>query len=372
MNRMAENAPEIERYLRRCIEQHIFPSAVYLAGRGETVLATGAIGKAVVDPESIPASTSTIYDLASLTKPLVTALLAAQLIEAGKFDLETPASHYLSEFLQTGKGSITIGQLLAHTSGLPAWLPLQGLGGVPSSALQTISLAATHSTPGEHVVYSDLGYIALGVLLERVTQQQLGALAQEKIFSRLALSRTFFSPDLPMRRQIAATEEGNDYEVRKAAESGVTLAASRKGVLWGEVHDGNAWFLGGAAGHAGLFSTAGETFRLARQFLRGSLLLREQSLPLFTKSLTRELEEERSAGWQLATSPNCSAGPSLSPASFGHTGFTGTSLWIDPGRDAVFVLLTNRVHPRVREVNMNAVRRQFHTLAVQELFDASF
>lgn len=366
---MPSDASAIERYLSDCLRQQLFPSAVYLVARGERVLAAGASGNAVVSPEVIPASLTTIYDLASLTKPLVTALLTVQLAGSGLLDLNAPAAHYLGEFLQTGKGSITIEQLLTHSSGLPAWLPLSALSDRPASAVQTIALATLLSEPGSHVVYSDLGYIAMGVLLERATGRSLEELARERIFDPLGLSSTCFCPQPQLRSRIAATESGNAFEVEKAKEFGARLPAARTEMIWGDAHDGNAHFLNGVAGHAGLFSTAADVHKLARQFLPGSTFVNRNSLPLFTSSRTPGLEEERSIGWQLASSPGSSAGPSLSQSSFGHSGFTGTSLWIDPERDAIMVLLTNRVHPRVTGTNMNEVRRCFHTLAIGELFD---
>lgn len=368
---MTDTSPDTGRYLRDCISRQVFPSAVYLAARGGEVLASEAFGKAVVSPEEIAATPDTLYDLASLTKPLVTAMLTVQLAESGTLDLSSPASHYLGEFLQTGKGAITIEQLLTHSSGLPAWLPLSALGEKPSSALQTIALATLVSEPGTKVVYSDLGYIALGVLLERATSASLDALARTRIFEPLQLCDTFFRPDARLRPRIAAAEWGNRFEVGKARETGASLQHARTEMIWGEVHDGNAHFLGGVAGHAGLFSTAAEVHKLALQFLPASELLHADSLSLFTESRTAGLDEERSIGWQLAISPGSSAGASLSPESFGHSGFTGTSLWIDPKREAVFVLLTNRVHPSAVSpggINMNEVRRQFHALAIREFF----
>src|SRR6185369_10264267 len=137
----------------------------------------------------------------------------------------------------------------------------------------------------------------------------------------------------------------------------------RKHLLWGEVHDGNAYFMEGVAGHAGLFSTAQEVFAIASQFINGSKLLQNQSLSLFTQNFTRGAGDARSLGWMLAATKDCSAGRLLPDDAFGHTGFTGTSVWIDGQRERIFVLLTNRVHPQVRDFGMQQVRQHFHTLA---------
>ena len=141
----------------------------------------------------------------------------------------------------------------------------------------------------------------------------------------------------------------------------------RKHLLWGEVHDGNAYFMDGVSGHAGLFSTAREVFALASQFTRASKLLQDKSLALFTDNFTQGIGEARSVGWLLAATKDCSAGQSLPPEAFGHNGFTGTSVWLDGTSERVFVLLTNRVHPQVRDLGMKQARQQFHRLAVEAL-----
>ena len=141
----------------------------------------------------------------------------------------------------------------------------------------------------------------------------------------------------------------------------------RKDVIWGEVHDGNAYFIDGVAGHAGLFSTAHEVYAIARQFLPGSQLLRSESLALFTENLTAGRGDARSVGWMMAATPDCSAGSKLPPDAFGHTGFTGTSVWIDASRERIFILLTNRVHPEVRDLGMKKARQTFQNLAVAAL-----
>jgi CubicO group peptidase (beta-lactamase class C family) len=193
-----------------------------------------------------------------------------------------------------------------------------------------------------------------------------------------------FVPPPELLREIAATEHGQEFEFANAVAAskplawgdastlaspyrhpGISQTHWRKGVIWGEVHDGNANFMDGVAGHAGLFSTAREAFRMANQFLPGSELLKPESLSLFTENLTPGYATSRSIAWILAETPDCSAGPALPPTAFGHNGFTGTSIWIDPNKRRVFVLLTNRVHPRVGEIDMKEFRRRFNSLAVK-------
>jgi CubicO group peptidase (beta-lactamase class C family) len=360
----------ISSMLRERIEAGDFPSAVYtVAERGEIVF-SDALGDAVKDKERHAATLDTIYDLASLTKPLVTGLLCSLMVERSELELDAPASRYLPEFDTSDKRAITICQLLTHTSGLPAWRPLYLVAGSDKErALQTIAAEALESRPGTHVRYSDLGFITLGFLLERITQAPLAEISRREILRPLKLKRTFFNPDKALRTEIAASERGNVYECETCSGERETAYSWRENLIWGEVHDGNAHFLGGAAGHAGLFSTAAETLRIAEQFLAGGTeLLKPETCELFRTNMTEGMEEPRSIGWQLASMQGSTAGPRLPPESFGHLGFTGTSCWNDPTRERTFILLTNRTHVRALPfVNINDVRRRFHTLAVDAL-----
>lgn len=368
---MSTPPKSISSFLGERIAAGDFPSAVYLIAKGGRALFSEALGNSVVEPQRITASLDTIYDLASLTKPLITSLLCARRVEDGELTLDSSVSHYLPEFDRTDKKAVTVGQLLTHTSGLPAWRPLYILAeGERDRAISAIADPDLEYKPGTRVVYSDLGFITLGVLLERSAGKSLTELAQTEIFQPLNLEHTFFNPAIAMKTGIAACENGNAYE-RQMSGGGDAGAYRnwRRKLIWGEVHDGNAHFLGGAAGHAGLFSTAGETLVLANQFLAGrTQLLKPETCELFRKNLTVGLEEARSFGWQLAETKDSAAGPDLPPDSFGHSGFTGTSCWIDPNHERVFILLTNRTHARALPfANINSVRRQFHTLSVAAL-----
>lgn len=361
----------ISNFLSRRIEAADFPSAVYLiAENGQPVFAD-ALGEAVREPESHPATLETIYDLASLTKPLVTGLLCARLVENRDLTLDNSIAHYLTEFDQPDKSSITIRQLLTHTSGLPAWRPLYLIADRKADVLSAISTEPLQYKPGERVVYSDLGFIVLGFLLQRLGGQSLDELARTHIFSPLELRQTFFNPAVAARTGVAACETGNAYE-RDVCErdfTGHSYPGWRNELIWGEVHDGNAHFLGGFAGHAGLFSNAKETLRIANQFIGAqSQLLSPETCELFRRQMTEGLNEARSFAWQLAATKESTAGPALPPDAFGHTGFTGTSCWVDAERQRVFILLTNRTHKRALPfANINSVRREFHALAVNAL-----
>ena len=368
---MAKRNEQISALLQEHIDAGEFPSAVYLVAQGDDVVLADALGHSVVEPYRVANKFDTIYDLASLTKPLVTTLLCSRRIELGELTLDSSVSHYLAEFDRTDKQMITVRELLTHTSGLPAWRPLYVLTeDQPDRAAGAIANLNLEYKPGTRVVYSDLGFIALGILLERMTGHRLAELAMREIFEPLKVQQTFFNPEIALQTGIAACETGNAYEADMCKEMGTeSYPNARQRLIWGEVHDGNAYFLGGAAGHAGLFSTASETFVLAQQFLaESSRLLNRDTCGLFRENMTQGLEEARSIGWQLAATKDSTGGVDLPRDSFGHNGFTGTSLWIDPENDRIFILLTNRTHARpLPFANINAVRRQFHSLAIKAL-----
>jgi CubicO group peptidase (beta-lactamase class C family) len=349
-----------------------FPSAVYVVAENGEIVFADALGQAVREPVNRKATIETIYDLASLTKPLVTGLLCAIFLERGLFDLDEPIGPRLTEFENTDKGALTFRQLLTHSSGFPAWRPFYLLtGGDKERILSTIANENLEANPGKRVKYSDLNFITLGFALERMTSLNLNELAQQEIFKPLQLKRTCFNPPQEWKEQIAASEIGNHHEKKTCVDEGfdVTKYNWREYLIWGEVHDGNAHFLGGVAGHAGLFSNAEETLQIALQFLPSHIrLLKSETRALFRQNMTDGMEEARSLAWQLAMTTDSTAGPELSPDSFGHLGFTGTSLWIDAARDRVFMLLTNRVHDHALPfVLINGARRAFHTLASTEL-----
>lgn len=373
---MVRPGPEtrISSFLNSRISEGDFPSAVYLVAERGSAIFSDALGDAVRDKERISATVETIYDLASLTKPLITGMLCARRIESGRLKLDSSLAEYLNEFDRPDKSMITLRQVLTHSSGLPAWRPLYVLtNGNVEGTVAAIAGEPLDYKPGTRVVYSDLGFITLGLLLERLTGVRLAELARVEIIAPLRLQRTFFNPEESLQTGIAACEMGNAFERETCRELGITYQGWREELIWGKVHDGNASFLGGAAGHAGLFSTAAETLRLANQFIAAQTkLLEPPTCPIFRTNFTPGLEEDRSVAWKLASSKESSAGPSLPPESFGHAGFTGTSCWIDGAQERVFILLTNRTHARALPfANINEVRRMFHSLAVAALKEAS-
>jgi len=351
------------------LESHIrtgdFPGASYLVAEEKRILAEGALGSAVLRPERIAATTGTLYDLASLTKPLAGALLAALLESERIVGLDDPLSRHLSDWSRQGAAAgITLTDLLTHRSGLPAWYPLYIHATDRPSCAGWLSRQPLERPPRTRVVYSDPGYILLGLALERAAGARLDRLFAERVTRPLGLADLMFRPGPVLRSRTAATEAGNLKERLLAGPEADRYNGWRTEVAWGEAHDLNARMLEGVSAHAGLFGTARAVHSVAQEFLGcGSGLLDERSRALFGTSLTAGIGQDRSLGFLLATEPDVSAGGTMSRGSFGHTGFTGTSLWIDPEARRIYVLLTNRVHPEFKEIDMNAIRRGFHELA---------
>ena len=330
-------------------------------------MAEGALGHAALEPQPTPVRTDTLYDLASLTKPLATALLLVQLHAEGSLRLDEPLARRLPLWSgpgADGRSRLTMLDLLAHRSGLPAWKPLYIHAGHRKEKISRIYGMPLVNRPGGEVVYSDLGYMLLGFAVEEATGVPLDHLFRDRVASPLGLDDLLFRPPRSLLRRIAPTETGNAHERELAGPEGRGYNGWRRRVIHGEVHDQNAHSLGGVAGHAGLFGTARAVFTLAREFLdRPARIIPEGLLDLFRTGLTTGLSQDRAVGFQLASTRGCSAWEVLAPRSFGHVGFTGTSLWIDPGPQRIYILLTNRVHPRVREIDMTAIRQRFHRIA---------
>jgi CubicO group peptidase (beta-lactamase class C family) len=368
---------KISDFLQSRIDAGDFPSAVYLVAEKGEIKFHDALGLAVIEPERIEAKLETIYDVASLTKVLVTGLVISKLVESGKLDPNARIGDLLNEFHSSAHAEITVNDLVMHTSGLPAWKPLYLLTDDPNLVAEEIARTLPDADQ-EVVTYSDLNFITLALIAEHIVGSSLSEIAAEFIFEPLGLADTCFNPSSHSKPRIAASEKGNEYEKQTCIDQGYldeqpepgTQNAFRDRMIWGEVHDGNAWFMGGVAGHAGLFSTAEEVLKIAQQFLpKYTRLLKPETCELFRTNFTKGMNEDRSFAFQLASTEGSTAGTKMSPESFGHNGFTGTSLWIDPVKERVFVLFTNRTHHHsLPFVNINSVRRRFHDLAI-ELMD---
>ncbi|CAH0121197.1 MULTISPECIES: serine hydrolase [unclassified Paenibacillus] len=311
-----------------------------------------AAGYARTGAGAVPAQHHTLYDCASLTKVVVTLPLILIAIERGMARLEQPAADYIPELAAHGKGRITIRQLLTHTSGLPAHRDLHSLGLSRDETIAYICGLPPDEEPDRSMIYSDLGFILLGEIASRLFDLPLREAASRYIFEPLGMKDSCYCPAAERWGDVAATE----FDER--------AGAYRQGV----VHDDNAAALGGVSGHAGLFSTAFDLSRYADMWLNGGVgeggrLLSGETVKLATASWTQAIEgANRGLGWVLKGDRWDASGGSMSDSCYGHTGFTGTSLWIDPAKRFTAVLLTNRVHFG-RHVSIAELRQNFHDAA---------
>ncbi len=358
-------------FVARGAAEGLWPGGAFAVGTaGTDPAAAGAEGSLSLEPRVEPAREDALYDLASLTKGLVTAPLGLRLARRGLLDPDAPLDRVLPEWCGAGGHAPSFADLMLHRSGVPAWAPVYRLAERTDDVPAVV--AARAGKPGGEPVYSCLGPIVAGIALERLASRPLRELFAEEIAAPLGLSgRDVRWSPLPADEcsRAAPTERGRCFEVRLAEQHGEAdalrgagIAPGPGGVLRGEVHDGNAAFLGGAAGNAGLFATARAVFRIASAILaRGDWLDEPSRARLATASGCAG--DVRTLGFQSGASPNAPAG-AFGLRSFGHVGFTGTSVWLDPGGGAVAVLLTNRVHPEWSEAPIQARRRAFHGLAV--------
>jgi CubicO group peptidase (beta-lactamase class C family) len=337
----------LDEFLRREIEEGAFPGGAALVGSSDAILEEAVAGSASVEPERTAADADTLWDLASLTKPLASAALARA--AGAALPLDAPPGRFLPEWKRTRFDGITVESLLTHTSGLAAWFPLYVRGEGAAAYRRTLAELEPESRAGSAVVYSDLNFLLLAHLLETILSAPLDRAFAELIAAPAGASARFLPGD-PSRA--AATERGDRVERAMTARLGLSYAGFREGVVRGDVHDGNAFRRGGVSANAGLFGTARDVWTLARTWLEGA------ARP-WVSDRTPELPESRGLGWQRARGAG-SVVSEMSPESFGHTGFTGTSVWVDPERDRIAVLLTNRIHPTAPEANFHEVRKGFH------------
>ncbi len=345
--------------------QGAFGGAVATVARRGMIVLQRATGWAVCEPERLPMVEETIFDLASLTKVVATLPAILLLIGGGTLTLDDPVGKILPEFGTAGwKGEATIWRLLSHTAGLPAWLPLYLDQVGPERYLAAIAQVKPVARPGDRVVYSDLGFMLLGEVVQRVSGQDIARFVSAELFARLGLRATMFTPPASERARIAATERGNQTEIGMCGERATTFPRWRRDLIWGETNDGNSFYgLGGIAGHAGLFGTAPDLARYGQLWLQNGVWNGERVIAeALVREATREQAPSRGLGWQLSTPADKSAvdpGKALGSGTYGHTGFTGTSLWVDPVRELVVVLLTNRLHPVARP-EIEVIRPAFH------------
>ena len=342
------------------IERGAMPGAAWWVGNADGAVAFGCRGHAAVEPAPDPLRVETPFDLASLTKPFVTALLATILDREERMTLDAPLGSVFAELASSPFARATLRDAAAHRAGFPPWIPLGMSGTTRDSYLARIAACERRGSPGE-TLYSDLGYVLLGFALEDAEGSPLDTVFDRRIAGRLGLRRCGFPGRRSAFADAAATERGGYYE-RDLAGAEARPDRFRATIRRGEVHDGNCWALGGVAGHAGLFAPAAEVAALAEALLAPQRLgLPEGSLdPMFRPVLDRP--HARTIGFLRAGDAESVSGL-LPDDAVGHSGFTWTSVWIDATRPRIYVLLTNRVHPTVPAEPFTAPRRAFHALA---------
>jgi CubicO group peptidase (beta-lactamase class C family) len=354
----------VSKLLARAVAAGRFPGAIAEWGRAGESVSNCVEGRAEVRDSPRGVAIDTWFDLASLTKPLVTTTLSLLAFREGVLAPTTGVGEVLRETAGSQVGELEIHHLLTHTSGLPAWLPFYCLAeGRRTDVPQVLRRIELESRPGERVIYSCVGFIILGLMLEEVSGSDLERLFHNGVLVPTGLvSDLGFNPE-PSQRPVAGGASRPLAEQRLVLDLGLDpgwIPAVGRGLP----DDGNARFFDGAAGNAGLFGTVRGVRRLTAEYCGGGTnLLTSEEVGRAVTSQTGGLAQERGWGWQIAATRGCSAGDSLPATAFGHTGFTGVSVWAESSGAGIWVLLTNRNHPGQRGGDLHPVRRRFHTLA---------
>jgi serine-type D-Ala-D-Ala carboxypeptidase len=386
--------------LQEAIAQRTFPAASIAVTYRGSLVALKALGRFTYDAGAPPFSRplreggvfdfevrpSTLFDLGSVTKVVATTTMAMLLYQRGLLDLDAPASAIVPEFLSDAKKDprrhdVTLRMLLAHSSGLPAHEKLFLKTHNRAELLHAAFTTRLSANPATRAEYSDIGFIILGIALERLADESLDRFCRREIFAPLAMASTTFNPPTEIRSTIPPTADeregtcGADTLVREMPSPQPPSSGSqhssrgtfRNRIIQGEVYDENASVLGGVAPHAGLFSTAADLARFAHAMLNaGRPILRPETVVLFTRRESAPLGTSRALGWDKP-STSSQSGKYLSPQSFGHLGYTGTSLWIDPSRQLSITLLTNRTWPDCSNQAIKQIRPRFHDAVVEAL-----
>jgi serine-type D-Ala-D-Ala carboxypeptidase len=350
--------------LTDAVQQRIFPGAAFgVLQHGErlTIESLGAFTYQQDSPRILP---DTIFDMASVTKAMATTSMAMLLWERGQLDLDEPLVRRLPEFaaprpdtasLSEFRQKITPRMLLAHCSGLPAYAPLYKTCSTATDVLEACLRMPLEAPPETKAVYSDIGFIVLGHLLETIAGERLDSYCRREVFAPRGMTATLYCPPAELKLSIPPTSDAENFRHR---------------MLQGEVHDGNCWALGGVSGHAGLFSNVADTLRLADCLLhQGRNIFQPETVSKFTTRQEMPPSSGWAMGWDTPTAPS-SSGTLFSNHSIGHLGYTGTSLWIDLDKQVAIVLLTNRTYPRdgkAASETMKSVRPQFHDTLMRKL-----
>jgi len=352
--------PELSKKLvdlvKRGIADSVAPGMAFYIAQNDKVLVTEGVGHFTYGLDSPEVTRNTVFDLASLTKVIGTTSLAMKMYEQNLLHLNKPVSSYIPEFTGGRKDSVLIKHLLTHTSGLP-WIRLYEVAEEPSKVTEVISQSDLIFDPGDSTVYSDMNLILLGIIVEKLGQSTLGDLSQKLIFQPLGMSSTQFNPAGNIPEQIAPTEFDKHYRHRQ---------------IQGEVHDENASFMGGVAGHAGLFSNIEDLGKIAQMYLsngyyNGYKIFRQGTICKFTEKQIVDRNSMRALGWDKPNYTDRNFGKYFSSEAFCHTGFTGTSIVIDPKFDVIIILLTNRVYPTRDNLGITEFRKAFHDTIMQSV-----
>jgi serine-type D-Ala-D-Ala carboxypeptidase len=331
-----------------------FPAASVAITHNGNLVALKAFGRFTYEPNTPEATTATIFDLASITKVVATTSMAMILYERGLLDLDLPVGAVVTEFAgeDPRRDAVTLRMLLAHSSGLPAYEKLFLRAKTKDELLSAAVATPLAANPGAQVEYSDIGFIILGLALERIAEESLDRFCQHEVFGPLAMTHTAFNPPSAWRDFIAPTADDQSF---------------RRRIIQGEVQDENASVMGGVAGHAGMFANAEDVAIFAHAMLAGGRpILRPETLALFTRRESSPPGTSHALGWDTPSSPSQS-GKCFSAHSFGHLGYTGTSLWIDPERQLSITLLTNRTWPDCSNQAIKQLRPKFHDAVVNAL-----
>ena len=340
--------------LEKAIATRSFPACSLAVTVGGELVAHKAFGRFTYDPAAPEVTTASLFDLASLTKVVATTAMAMILYERGLLDLEAPVTAIAPEFAgnDAGRREVSLRMLLGHSSGLPAYEKLFLRAQTRDALLQAAFSTPLAAAPGIRAEYSDIGFIILGFALERLADESLDTFCQREIFGPLGMTHTTFNPTPAMKDSIPPTADDRSFRHR---------------IIQGEVQDENASVLGGFAGHAGLFSSAEDLAIFAHAMLNGGHpILRSATVELFTRRESAPEGTSRALGWDTPSAPSQS-GKYFSSRAFGHLGYTGTSLWIDPERQLSITLLSNRTWPDCRNQAIKQVRPAFHDAVIEAL-----
>jgi len=343
--------------LLEAIAQRAFPGASVAITYQGRMVALKALGHFTYEAGSRIVSPATLFDLASVSKVVATTAMGMILYERGLLDLDAPLAAIVPEFITDAdkdprRHDVTLRMLLAHSSGLPAYEKLFLRAKSRDELLRAAFSVPLSASPGTRAEYSDIGFIILGIALERLADESLDRFCQREIFSPLAMTGTTYNPPAEIRAQIPPTADDRTFRGR---------------IIQGEVQDENASALGGVSGHAGVFSTAGDLATFAHSMMSSeNPIVRPETLAVFTRRESVPAGTSRALGWDTPSAPSQS-GKYFPQNSYGHLGYTGTSLWIDPERQISITLLTNRTWPDCSNQAIKQVRPKFHDAVIEAL-----